>query len=443
MLIKVWLILWHSTRFCKFAGSIDILMVNKTTLFLLFFSLIINVSCDQKPEKKEEPKITEVKKPLPKPKLKLFGYVLDNYKVVKNKIKRGETFGKIMDQHHVGAGKVYQIANKVKSDFDVRRLRAGKNYTILSSKDSLEQAQVFIYQHDLIHYTILELQDSIQAKKVEKDVTIKIKKASGIITSSLSQTLDEMHVSPIVANDLSEIYAWTIDFFRLQKNDRFKVIYEQKYIDDTIPAGIGRIKAANFEHVGKPFYAFNFVPDSITGIEEYFDENTNNLRRAFLKAPVKFSRISSRYNLRRRIAHYGNKIRPHKGTDFAAPIGTPIMSTANGQVIASTYRGGNGNYVKVRHNSTYSTQYLHMKKRNVKVGEYVKQGDVIGWVGMTGSTSGPHVCYRFWKNGRQVDPLKQKLPAAEPMAEQLKEKYLAYIEPIKNELDAIPYQNKN
>ncbi|MGY6649255.1 peptidoglycan DD-metalloendopeptidase family protein [Wenyingzhuangia sp. IMCC45574] len=409
-------------------------------ILLYFFAFLFLVACKPEKEKQEIPKI-EVEKPAP-PK-KIFGYLLDNYKVVKSKVVRGETFGILLDRHHIKPAKVYEIANKVKGDFDVRRLRAGKNYTILASKDSLEQAKVFIYQHDLINYSIIEFKDSILTKKFKKDVTVKIKKASGVITSSLSQALDEMHVSPIVANDLSEIYAWTIDFFRLQKNDRFKVIYEQKYIDDTIPAGIGRIKAANFEHVGTPFYAFHYIPDSITGIEEYYDEKANNLRRAFLKAPVKFSRISSRYNLRRRIAHYGNKIRPHKGTDFAAPIGTPIMSTANGQVIESRYRGGNGNYVKVRHNSTYSTQYLHMKKRKVKKGDYVKQGDIIGWIGMTGSTSGPHVCYRFWKNGVQVDPLRQKLPSAEPMAKDLQVKYLSHITAIKEELDAIPYKNKN
>lgn len=407
---------------------------------VLLFSFLLMISCTSKQEKTkkvEEPKIEE-----PKPSKKLFGYELDAYNVVRNKIKNGETFGKIMNTHHVGPAKVYEIANQTKEEFDVTRLRAGKPYTILTSKDSTEQAKVFVYQHDLINYSIIDLRDSIVCKKIKKDVTIELKKASGVITSSLSQTLEEMHVSPVVANDLADIYAWTIDFFRLQKNDRFKVIYEQKYVDDTIPAGIGRIKTANFEHVGTPFYAFRYVPDSITGIEEYFDEKGTNLRRAFLKAPVKFSRISSRYNLRRRIAYYG-RIKPHLGTDFAAPVGTPIMSTANGQVIASAYRGGNGNYVKVRHNGTYSTQYLHMKKRKVKVGQHVKQGDVIGWVGMTGNTSGPHVCYRFWKHGKQVDPLKQKLPAAEPMAEDLKEKYLTDIATEKHELDAIPYPIKN
>ena len=237
---------------------------------------------------------------------------------------------------------------------------------------------------------------------------------------------------------MSDIYAWTIDFFHLQKGDNFKLIYEEKYINDTVSVGIGNIKAAYFVHKDNPIYAFNFITDSTKNINDYYDENAKTLRRQFLKSPIKFSRISSRYNLKRRIKYYGNKVRAHKGTDFAANVGTPIMSTANGTVIESRYRGGNGNYVKVKHNSTYSTQYLHMKKRAVKKGAYVKQGDVIGYVGMTGNTGGPHVCYRFWKNGKQVDPFKQKLPSAEPIKEHLKDGYFTYIQPFKLKLDDIP-----
>ena len=234
-----------------------------------------------------------------------------------------------------------------------------------------------------------------------------------------------------------DIYAWTIDFRRLMPGDRFKVIYTDKYINDSIYAGVHDVKAAYFEHNGDSLYAFQFETDSIKGIQDYFNEKAKNLRRAFLKMPVKFGRLSSRYNLKRRIAYYGNRVRPHKGTDFAAPVGTPIMATANGTVIESTRRGGNGKYVKIRHNATYSTQYLHMKAQNVKKGQYVKQGDIIGWVGMTGNTGGPHVCYRFWKNGKQVDPFKQKLPEAEPISDSLKVKYLEHIKPIKKRLDNI------
>lgn len=403
----------------------------RQSLHIFFLSLVL-LSCGGGQKEKD----AQNKQAPPKIVYK-FGYKLNDFKVTHDTVSHGESFGEILDRHHIWLPQIFQISKEVKKTFNVRRLRAGKPYTILAKKDSTEKAQVFIYQHDPINYTVIDFKDSlIRAFKGKRPISTVLKKASGVITSSLSEALDKQGVNAIVANDLSEIYAWTIDFFRLQKNDRFKVIYEQKYIEDTIPAGIGSIKAAYFEHAKKPFYAFQYVSDSITGIQEYYDENANHLRRAFLKAPLKFSRISSRYNLKRKIAYYG-RVKAHKGTDFAAPVGSPIMSTANGRVIESRRKGANGNYVKIRHNSTYTTQYLHMKKRKVKVGQYVKQGQIIGSVGMTGNTSGPHVCYRFWKNGVQVDPLKQKLPAAKAMKKEIKPYYLEFVESIKDSLDAI------
>ncbi len=369
-----------------------------------------------------------------------FGFNLNNFKVIHDTIKPGENFSEILDRNHIEYPKVLEIVNKIKDTFNVRRIKSGIPYTILAKKDSTEKAQVFIYKHSKVRYTVIDFKDSIiKAYNGKKPVSTVIKTASGVIKSNLSEAMDSQGLNLYLAYELSDIYAWTIDFFRLQKNDKFKLIYEQLYINDTIPVGIGEIKAAYFEHGGKPFYAFKFLADSTLNVPDYFDETSNNLRRQFLKAPLKFSRISSRYNLRRRIALYGNRIRPHKGTDFAAPVGSEIMSTANGTVVESRYKRGNGNYVKVRHNGTYSTQYLHMSKRAVKVGDVVKQGDVIGYVGMTGNTSGPHVCYRFWKNGRQVDPLRQKLPAAEPMNESVKPAFYKFIEPLKYKIDQIEF----
>jgi murein DD-endopeptidase MepM/ murein hydrolase activator NlpD len=251
--------------------------------------------------------------------------------------------------------------------------------------------------------------------------------------------LDKKGLSQRLANKMAnDIYAWTIDFNRLLPGDRFKVIYTDKYIDDSVYAGVDKVKAAYFEHNKKPFYAFEFETDSIKGFVDYLSEEGKNLRRAFLKSPIKFGgRVSSRYNLKRRIAHYGYRVKAHRGTDFAAPNGTPILATANGTITKSSYTGGNGKYVKIRHNATYETQYLHMSRRKVKVGQFVKQGDVIGYVGNTGSSAGNHVCYRFWKNGRQVDPFKQKLPEAKPISDSLKVKFLDYIIPIKQQLDNI------
>ena len=374
-----------------------------------------------------------------------FGFKLNDYIVVRDTIKKGDSFGEILERNKIGYPKIFNIVEKVKDTFDIRKLQIGKPYTLLFSKDSLQLPQCFIYQPNAEEYVVIDFQDSItQAYIKRKPVKYVEKEATGVIppNSNISEVLDSQGISFVLAYKMADdIYAWTIDFNRLQEGDRFKVIYTDKYIDDTIYAGIHHIKAAYFEHKNEAFYAFDFETDSVKGLSDYFNEEAKNLRRAFLKAPVQFSRVSSRYNLRRRIAYYGNRVRPHKGTDFAANIGTPIMATANGTVVESTRKGGNGKYVKIRHNSTYSTQYLHMKSRNVKVGDFVKQGDIIGWVGMTGNTGGPHVCYRFWKNGRQVDPFRQKLSEAEPISEELKAEYLEFIKPVKIQLDNIQFKD--
>jgi len=404
------------------------MLMNRILSFFLISIFLISCSKAEKKEvqkKVEEKIITE------------FGYTLNNYNVKKSKVKNGDSFGSILERNNLYYPQIYNIVQKVKKVYDIRKINIGKPYTILSSKDSLNTPQVFIYQPNKIDYVVVSLTDSLWAEKKSKAVKIKEFEAEGIITSSLSETMEKQKLSPLLSNELSEIYAWTIDFFRLEKGDNFKIIYSAKYIDDSIYVGLNRIHSAFFEHRGKPFYAIEFETDPKRGIVEYFDENGKNLRRAFLRSPVQFSRVSSRYNLKRRIAYYGYRIRPHKGTDFAAAVGTPIRATASGTVTKSSYTRSNGNYVKIKHNGTYSTQYLHMDKRGVKVGQFVKQGDYIGTVGMTGNTSGPHVCYRFWKNGRQVDPLKQKLPEAKPISKELKERYMVHMDPIKKQLDAI------
>ncbi|MAU54317.1 MAG: M23 family peptidase [Flavobacteriales bacterium] len=398
-------------------------------LFIPFLISVLLISCG---EKKPESKPEIVKEKI----IKQFGFTLNDYTVKRDTVKRGDSFGSILEDNNLFYPQIYNIVQKAKKVFDIRRINIGKPYSILFSKDSLKTPQVFIYQPNLIDYVVVSLTDSLWAEKKSKAVKLVEFEAEGVITSSLSETMEEKKLSPLLSNELSEIYAWTIDFFRLEKGDNFKVIYSSKFVDDSISVGLNRIHSAYFEHRGKPFYAIEFETDPKRGLVEYFDENGKNLRRAFLRAPVQFSRISSRYNLKRKIAFYG-RIRPHRGTDFAAPRGTPIRATASGTVTKSSYTRSNGNYVKIKHNGTYSTQYLHMDKRGVKVGQFVNQGDYIGTVGMTGNTSGPHVCYRFWKNGKQVDPLRQKLPEAKPISKELKEKYLVHMGPVKKQLDAI------
>jgi len=409
--------------------------MNKYTAAILGFACLIT-SCGlggaEKNDANEKPVNPEVYE---------FGVLLNDYHVVRDTVVRGDSFGGILEKYGIYYPQIYNINNVAKKAFNFREIRTGRPYTLLCSKDSLQTPELLIYQPNAIDYVTVKLQDSLWAKKEQKEVRLIQREAWGVINSSLYETLNEQGLSPLVAYDMSDIYAWTIDFFRLEKGDRFKVFYTEKYVNDSVFVGHNRVHAAYFEHRGKPIYAIEFESDSIRGINEFFDEKGKNLRRAFLRAPVNFSRISSRYNTKRRISYYG-RVKPHYGTDFAAPVGTPIRTTAAGKVIKSGYAKGNGNYVTIRHNGTYSTQYLHMKKRGVRVGQYVGQGDYIGTVGMTGYTSGPHVCYRFWKNGKQVDPFKTKLPDAKPIASDLKEAYLQHMIPWKEKLDCIIFEEQ-
>ena len=406
---------------------------------ILLFVLLIVTSCGNDNQRDDESSSSNTATSKPKI-IHEFGYTLNNYKVIKDTIKKGESFGIILDRHHVYYPKINAIAKKIKDTFDVRRIRAGIPYMILASKDTLEKAEVFIYKNTKASATIVDFKDStIIAYKYRKPIKIIEKEVAGKIYSTLSEAMDSLHLNPNLTYNVADIYAWTLDFGKLQRGDQFKLIYEEKFIDDSVFVGYGKVKAALFDHNNRDFYAYRFVPDSIKKIPEYYDDQGNMLRSQFLRSPIKFQyRVSSRFNLRRKIAYYG-RVKPHKGTDFAAKVGTPIMATANGKVTESRRKGGNGNYVKIRHNNTYSTQYLHMSRRKVKRGQYVKQGDIIGYVGMTGNTSGPHVCYRFWKNGRQVDPFKQKLPAAKPLKKSLKPSYLKFIKPLEAQLDKIDF----
>jgi murein DD-endopeptidase MepM/ murein hydrolase activator NlpD len=371
-----------------------------------------------------------------------FGFNLNDFNVVQDTIRKGDSFGQLLFNNNLSYSEIANITASVKDSFDARKLDLNP-YTILKSKDSLNKPQVFIYQPNRIDYVVVDFRDTIVAQRKSKPVTIIENSASGVINSTLSETIEEQGLSYNIANDLSSIYAWTIDFFKLQKGDRFKIIYTEKYIEDTTYVGIDQIKSAYFEHNNRPFYAFQFVADTINSIPDYYDEEAKTLRKAFLKAPLKFStRISSRYT-RRRFHPVQRRWKAHKGTDYAAQRGTPIISTANGTVTKSGYTRGNGNYVKIRHNATYSTQYLHMSKRKAKVGDFVKQGEVIGYVGSTGLATGPHVCYRFWKNGRQVDPYKQKLPEAKPMDKNMVPVYLDFIKNPKIEIDNISFSEPN
>jgi len=405
---------------------------------IIILSFLVMTSCNEDVEKvsKKETIQLEVEK---KPEPKVYGFKLSDFEVILDTVKRGETFGVIMDRHGVTPGQVYQITQTIPdSVMNFRRINYGKPYMLLKSKDSTRKVEHFIYQKSVINYAVVSL-DSIHGLAKSKPVTIKQKTTSGVISSSLSAAIDEAGLDYLLTNRFADIYQWSVDFFKLQKGDQFKLIYKEKYIDDTIYAGLETIDAAVLKHKGREFYAFNFEIDSLTGRTDFFDEEAGTLRSFFLKAPLKFSRISSRYT-GRRFHPVQRRWKAHKGTDYAAGTGTPIWSTADGVITKASYTSGNGNYVKVRHTNKYSTQYLHMSRRAVKVGQYVKQGEIIGYVGQTGLATGPHVCYRFWVNGRQVDPYKQDLPDAEPMKESLKPSYFEFIKPLRIKIDEVDYK---
>lgn len=366
-----------------------------------------------------------------------YGMVLNEYEIVRDTVRSGDSFGNILQQHGVGPGTVYQLVEAVKDTFNPRRIVIGKPYVILKTKDSASTPQKFIYENDLINYTVVNLTDSLSAYTAKKPVSIKRKTVTGVIRTSLSDAIQEQGLNYLLTHELNNIYMWSIDFFRLQKGDRFKMVVNERFVNDTIYAGIESVEAAEFVHQERPYFAFSYE-DTETGERDFYDEEAKPLQSFFLKAPLNYTRISSRYSPRR-FHPVQKRWKAHKGTDYAAPQGTPIWSTADGTVVASGYTSGNGNYVKVKHNNTYTTQYLHMSKRNVRVGQRVKQGDVIGYVGSTGLATGPHVCYRFWVNGQQVDPFRQDLPSAEPLDDSLLESYFASIEPLKSELASIDY----
>ncbi|MGY5850683.1 peptidoglycan DD-metalloendopeptidase family protein [Salegentibacter sp. F14] len=403
--------------------------------YLILMMLALTACNEDVKDEAMNKEMAEVKTP---PVVKEYGFVLNDFEVVVDTISRGDFFGSILDKQGVGPGKVHEISEKVKDTFNPARIIAGKKYIILKDKDSAQTPKFFIYENDKINYTVVDL-EKVSAYTAKRPVTIKRREISGVITSSLSEAMQNQGLSNLLVYELSNIYQWSIDFFKLQKGDQFKMVYEEKYIDDTIFAGIENVEAAVFKHSGRPFYAFNYETDSITGKANFYDEEAKALQSFFLKAPLNYSRISSRYT-KRRFHPVQKRWKAHLGTDYAAARGTPIVSTADGTVIASSYTSGNGNYVKVRHNSKYTTQYLHMTKRNVRNGQRVKQGDVIGYVGSTGLATGPHVCYRFWVNGRQVDPYRQNLPTAKHIEDEHKEAYFAAIDTLKQKLDSIPYR---
>jgi murein DD-endopeptidase MepM/ murein hydrolase activator NlpD len=368
-----------------------------------------------------------------------YGFAVDSFSVVEDKVKPNELIADILLKHHIPMDDIDAMLRRGKDVFDVRKFKANQPYTVFCSRDSTKKAQCFIYEINAIDYVVYDMRDSMFVYVSKKPVITLEQKASGIINNSLYETMTDNGLSPALANELAEVYAWSIDFYRIQKGDKFKVIYDEQLVEGESVA-VKRIKAAMFEHSGVEYYAIYFEQDGLSG---YYDQESRGMKRQFLKAPVKFSRISSRYTMKR-FHPVQQRWKAHLGTDYAAPTGTPIMTTANGVVEKAEQNRFNGNYVKVKHNGTYTTQYLHMSKiaSGIHRGKSVRQGDVIGYVGSTGLASGPHVCYRFWKNGVQVDALREKLPQSEPIRSANKAAFMELSDKFVEMLKEIDYNQK-
>lgn len=374
--------------------------------------LLFLVSCGGGNENSESRK--EVRKAKPEP-VYLYGICIDSLDVKEDCVKKNEFLGTILSREGVNQKTIHHIDRDHRDVFDVRKIKVGNKYVFLKTRDSIPQAKYWIYEIDRTNYAVFQLTDSIAAWRGEKEVITKVEHIGVEIKSSLWNAMSEAGCDYSLILELSDIYAWTIDFFGIQPGDSCKVIFEERYIaGDTVPFGIGNVMASYFKNKGDGKYAFSFEQN---GKKEYFDENGDNLRKAFLKAPLNYRRISSTFSEAR--LHPVHKIvRPHHGVDYAAPSGTPVQSIGDGTVIAKGWdTKGGGNYLKIKHNSTYTTTYMHLKgfAKGITQGSKVKQGQTIGYVGMTGTATGPHLDFRLQKNGTYIDPLKFKSPSAEPV----------------------------
>lgn len=353
-----------------------------------------------------------------------YGIPVSEFEMVEGEVKKGDFFSTLMISLGAGADETNRLADASKGVFDLKKIKIGNKFKAFYTPNEERELAYLIYFSDKKTYVTFNLFDTIDVSvtELETRVTRKITEAS--ISTSLWDDIIKTGASPILASRLSEIYAWSIDFFALRKGDSFSVIYDEIYVGDQF-FDIGDIYAADFVHTGKLYKAYRFVVDSVTG---YWSETGENLKKAFLKAPLSFTRVSSRFTYSRR--HPVTRIvRPHTGVDYAAPKGTPVMSIGDGVVIQKGYAGGGGNTVKIKHNGTYTTAYLHLSAygKGISKGARVSQGQIIGYVGSTGLSTGPHLDFRVWKNGTPVDPLKMESPPAKKIESRDMESFQNYI----------------
>ena len=345
----------------------------------------------------------------------LYGIPADSFDMVPGHIKPNGFLSDILIKHGVSMQAIDQVTRNSRAVFDVRNIRSGNNYILFCDRDSMARARYLVYEHDPSTCYVFSFNDSLNITPFRKTIKSEIRYASGTIETSLWDAMVAGGLHPALSGELSEIFAWTVDFFGLQKGDNFKVIYEEMFIDDQ-SFGIGKIYGAQFNRTGSSITAIPFIQD---GKETFFDADGKSLRKAFLKAPLKFSRISSRFSSNR-MHPILRILRAHFGVDYAAPLGTPVHAIGDGRVISATNEGASGRMVKIQHNSVYATAYLHLSRfgDGISAGKMVKQDDIIGYVGSSGLSTGPHLDFRFYRNGSPIDPLKVDAPAVEPVSEE-------------------------
>ena len=341
-----------------------------------------------------------------------YGFDLDSFELDYFKMEPNDFLGSILGARGVPYESIDEVARAAKNVYDVRMLRPGKQCAIVRRKGT-GYVDCFVYEANAYEYVLYHVYDSAYVEIHRHEVEKCLEQSAGQIDGSLWLTMDRLGHPYELISRMEDALAWTVSFQHVQPGDTYKLIYERDYING-VPVGIGKLVGASFETGGRTTYSVYYESEKYQG---FFDEEGRPMERAFLKAPVRYSRISSRYSTRR-YHPILKRYKGHFGTDYAAPYNTPIVAVADGKVTKASYTKGNGNYVKIRHDQTYETQYLHMSRfaKGITPGVHVKQGDVIGYVGATGLATGPHVCFRFWKNGRQVDHLRENLPPPDPMA---------------------------
>lgn len=373
--------------------------------------------------------------PLKVPTLR-YGFAVDTFQVLDRKVKNGEFLADILSRNHLDYPKIDQLVKNAEGIFDFRHFRAGNSYAILT-KDSTQLGDYFIYEPNVYEYIVFQLKDELKVEKVERAITTEVKAASGTIESSLWNAMVDNGMSFELTSKMEDALQWSIDFHHIQKGDQFKLVYDQNYIEGK-PVGVGNVYAAYYKTLGTEYTAIYYPEEKYAG---YYDLEGRPMKSFFLKSPVKYSRISSRFNMNR-FHPILKRRKPHLGTDYAAPYGTPIYAVGNGVVTKAAYTKGNGRFVKIKHDDTYQTQYLHMQgfAEGIRAGVHVKQGQVIGYVGSTGLATGPHVCFRFWKNGRQINHLNLSFPPPEPLPEEIIPAYNAYRDDLMSKLNSVEFK---